>query len=233
MRYAEEQLAPAHTLRMNEDRLEAEHRREQGRAAGTSSSCSDGPGHEQALQGRQQVELQQIEVEKIRFYQYYLQQGGVAAWAFHLSRHPEDSRLVMENLRQDQLVLIQSQMELATEIIKGDAAEEYELEEPKRVALRTLQEFLNQRLPGVANGPALASPRRRRPHMCHRRIPRAYRPARVVTGSPCLPRASVWRVPAERPAQRRARWTKKPTTRTGPTTPCRHSTDPRREFLPS
>ncbi|WP_406477388.1 PE-PGRS family protein [Streptomyces platensis] len=164
LRYAEEQLAPAHTLRMNEDRLEAERAQEQGRQQHELIMQQQGLTHEHALlQGRQQVELQQIEVEKIRFYQYYLQQEGVAAWAFHLSQHPEDSRLVMENLRQDQLVLIKSQMELATEIIKGDAAEEYELEEPKRVALRTLQEFLNQRLPGVANGPALASPQETAP----------------------------------------------------------------------
>ncbi|MGP8301022.1 PE-PGRS family protein [Streptomyces inhibens] len=168
LRHADEQLTPAHALRMREDRLEAERALEQGRQQHELIMQQQGLAHEHALlQGEQQVEMQRIEAEKIRFYQYYLQQEGVAAWAFHLSQHPEDSRLVMENLRQDQLILIKSQMELATEIIKGDAAEEYELEEPKRVALRTLHDFLNQRLPGVANGPPLTQPQGNEPQVPH------------------------------------------------------------------
>lgn len=168
MHYADEQLAPAHELRMREDRLQAERALEQGRQQHELIMQQQDLAHEHAMvQGKQQVELQQIEAEKIRFYQYYLQQEGVAAWAFHLSQHPEDSRLVMESLRQDQLILIKSQMELATEIIKGDAAEEYELEEPKRVALRTLHDFLNQRLPGVAKGPALARTQETEPQVPH------------------------------------------------------------------
>ncbi|MEU5209728.1 PE-PGRS family protein [Streptomyces sp. NPDC020742] len=177
LRYADEQLTPAHALRMREDRLETERALEGGRQQHELIMQQQGLAHEHALlQGQQQVELQQIEAEKIRFYQYYLQQEGVAAWAFHLSQHPEDSRLVMESLRQDQLILIKSQMELATEIIKGDAAEEYELEEPKRIALRTLQDFLNQRLPGVANGPALASPQEKQPQVPHVPPPPAHPP---------------------------------------------------------
>ncbi|MEV0368555.1 PE-PGRS family protein [Streptomyces sp. NPDC050636] len=177
LRYADEQLTPAHELRMREDRLQTHRALEQGRQQHDLVMQQQNLVHEHALlQGRQQVELQQIEAEKIHFYQYYLQQEGVAAWAFHLSQHPEDSRLVMENLRQDQLILIKSQMELATEIIKGDAAEEYELEEPKRVALRTLNDILNQRLPGVANGPAPARPPEMEPQVPHVPPPPAHPP---------------------------------------------------------
>ncbi|MGW1889348.1 hypothetical protein ACWCP6_03695 [Streptomyces sp. NPDC002004] len=110
--------------------------------------------HEQAmLQSRQQLELQKIEAQKIEFYQYYLQQGGVQAWALHLAQHPEDSQLVMNSMRDDQLRLIQAQMELVKELLSGDNAENYELEGPKQLALRTVSDILNQRLPGVPQNP--------------------------------------------------------------------------------
>ncbi|MFI6660860.1 hypothetical protein ACIBL8_35580 [Streptomyces sp. NPDC050523] len=64
---------------------------------------SSGQQHELALQqGHQMLELQRIETEKISFYQWHLSQGGVQAWALHLAQHPEDSRLVMQSMREDQ-----------------------------------------------------------------------------------------------------------------------------------
>ncbi|TXC94542.1 PE-PGRS family protein [Streptomyces sp. ISID311] len=159
LRYADEQLTPAHALRMREDRLEADRSLEQGRHQHALVMQQQNLVHEHALlQGAQQIELHEIEKKKIAFYQYHLQQGGVAAWAFHLAQHPEDSRLVMEHLRQDQLILIKSQLEVATEIIKGDVAEEYEMEEPKRLALQTLNAILTQQLPGAIDGPAQVPP---------------------------------------------------------------------------
>ncbi|WP_327718804.1 hypothetical protein OG381_27830 [Streptomyces sp. NBC_00490] len=107
--------------------------------------------HEQALlQGRQMLELQQIEAEKIAFYQWHLQQGGVHAWALHLAQHPEDSRLVMQSMRDDQLRMIQAQMDLVKQLLSSEAAENWELEGPKQLALRTVHDILNQRMPGVA-----------------------------------------------------------------------------------
>ncbi|MFJ2232857.1 hypothetical protein [Streptomyces sp. NPDC087859] len=107
--------------------------------------------HEQALlQGRQMLELQQIEAEKIAFYQWHLQQGGVHAWALHLAQHPEDSRLVMQSMRDDQLRMIQAQMDLVKQLLGSEAAENWELEGPKQLALRTVHDILNQRMPGVA-----------------------------------------------------------------------------------
>ncbi|WP_208106478.1 hypothetical protein [Streptomyces sp. GC420] len=116
--------------------------------------------HELALQqGRQHLELQQIEAQKIAFYQWHLQQGGVHAWAMHLAQHPEDSRLVMTSMREDQLRLIQAQMDLVKQLLSGDSAENYELEGPKQLALRTVSDILNQRLPGVLQHPAPPLPR--------------------------------------------------------------------------
>lgn len=106
--------------------------------------------HEQAvLRAQQEIELQTWEADKIKFYQWYLEQEGVASWALHLSKHPEDSRLVMENMREDQLRLIQAQVDVVRELLGGDEAEDYELEGPKRQALQYVNEILNKRLPGV------------------------------------------------------------------------------------
>ena len=119
-----------------------------------------GQQHELALQqGHQMLELQRIEAEKISFYQWHLSQGGVQAWALHLAQHPEDSRLVMQSMREDQLRMIQAQMDLVGQLLSGDQAENYELEGPKQLALRTVSDILNQRLPGVAQTPPLLPPR--------------------------------------------------------------------------
>lgn len=148
IRHAGQKLSPAHELALREARLRADRDLEQSRQQ-----------HELAvLQGQQQIELQRIEAQKIAFYQYHLQQGGVAAWAFHLSQHPEDSRLVMESLRQDQLALIKSQTEVALRVLRGDGVEEYELEEPKKQALELVTALLTEGLPGATQAPPVQGP---------------------------------------------------------------------------
>ncbi|MFI2209041.1 hypothetical protein [Streptomyces sp. NPDC020141] len=137
-----------------QDELQLGRASEYGRAQQELALQQQRWAHEQAmLRGRQEIELQKIEAEKIDFYQWHLQQGGVHQWALHLARHPEDSRLVMNNMREDQLRLIQSQMDLVRQLLSGDGAENYELEEPKKLALRAMSDILNQRLPGVEQAP--------------------------------------------------------------------------------
>ena len=120
---------------------------------------ASGQQHELALrQGEQMLELQRIEAQKIEFFQWHLSQGGVQAWAMHLAQHPEDSRLVMTSMREDQLRMIQAQMDLVGQLLSGDTAESYELEGPKQLALRTVSDILNQRLPGVPQTPPLIAP---------------------------------------------------------------------------
>ncbi|MEV0735989.1 hypothetical protein AB0I51_08460 [Streptomyces sp. NPDC050549] len=110
--------------------------------------------HAQALlAGQQQLELQRLEAQKIEFYQFHLQQGGVHQWALHLAQHPEDSHMVMNSMREDQLRMIQAQMELVQQLLNGDTAENWELEGPKQLALRTVNDILTQRLPGVPQNP--------------------------------------------------------------------------------
>ncbi|MGW7107225.1 hypothetical protein ACWGHU_13800 [Streptomyces xanthophaeus] len=102
---------------------------------------------------RQQAELQRVEAEKIAFYQWHLQQGGVHGWALHLAQHPEDSALVMRTMREDQLQMIRDQMALVSQVLGGGGAERHELQGPKQLALRAMNDILNQRLPGVAHDP--------------------------------------------------------------------------------
>lgn len=115
--------------------------------------------HEQALAASyQQMELQRVNAQKIDYYQHHLAQGGIHALAFRLAEHPEDMRLVMENMRQDQIQLMHSQLQLVEQVLKGDHAEAYELDEPKKLALRTMTEIFNQRLPGVPHEPPVIGP---------------------------------------------------------------------------
>ncbi|MBO8195939.1 hypothetical protein ITI46_30465, partial [Streptomyces oryzae] len=101
--------------------------------------------HQQAmLAGRQQVELQQFEAEKIRFYEDQLTKGGPAAWAAHLARNPEDSLLVMENMRQDQREYLRSQIDLVTKILGEGHAEAYQLEGFQQTALQIVEPLLRQ-----------------------------------------------------------------------------------------
>ncbi|SCE46610.1 hypothetical protein GA0115240_164526 [Streptomyces sp. DvalAA-14] len=142
-RYADERLGPAHELAMREDRLQAERVAARARQE-----------HELAmLQGRAEIERQSLEAQKIAYYQHYLQHGGVAAWALHLSQHPEDSRLVMENLRQDQLALIRSQMGVAMEVLKGEGLEDYQRESINKYAVDIVEEVLTRNLPGAGPTP--------------------------------------------------------------------------------
>ncbi|GGX31515.1 hypothetical protein GCM10010297_61200 [Streptomyces malachitofuscus] len=142
-----------------QDELQLERAMEYGRRQQELALQQQRWQHEQAmLQGQQMLELQQIEAKKIEFYQWHLSQGGVQSWALHLAQHPEDSHLVMSSMREDQLRMIQAQMDLVKELLSGEGAEKFELEGPKQLALRTVSDILNQRLPGVPQNPPLLPP---------------------------------------------------------------------------
>lgn len=107
--------------------------------------------HTEALaRAQQSMELQHANAEKIAFYEKHLEQGGVHAWALHLADRPQDMKLVVDSLRQDQLQMLLAQLELAGQLLSGDGAESHELEAPKNQALRSVIDVLSQYLPGVA-----------------------------------------------------------------------------------
>ncbi|WP_424567713.1 hypothetical protein [Streptomyces sp. CH-036] len=114
--------------------------------------------HELLLRQQQwQTELRDGDLAKIEFYRRQLEQGGVRAWALHLAEHPEDSLLVMQSLREDQVNMIRAKADMVAKLLAGDEAEGHELEGPKELALRALHDILNQQLPGAApeQGPGL------------------------------------------------------------------------------
>ncbi|MEV0021159.1 hypothetical protein AB0H45_02850 [Streptomyces atroolivaceus] len=166
-------------------------------------------------QQRWLAELRQAELEKIDFYQRQLEQGGVRAWALHLSEHPEDSRLVMNSLREDQVNMIRAKVDMVAKLLSGDGTEGYELEGPKELALRALSDILNQQLPGAEQGPAVP------------RLP-------VTTWPPDTSPGDVLAATAERAAP--YEWTEPPSARkdsTGPYTQgARHAVPPSRPEVP-
>ncbi len=119
------------------------------------------PEHEFRLrQARQQHELEELRqqqshtlvAQKIHFYQYWLQHGGAGAWALHLAQHPEDTRLAVGSLQQDQLAAIRGELEL----IAGDTLEDYQRAESARTTLRAVDDLIQQQTPPAAgHGPAL------------------------------------------------------------------------------
>ncbi|MEV0121010.1 hypothetical protein AB0I16_05515 [Streptomyces sp. NPDC050703] len=110
------------------------------------------------LRNHHEAELRKLEAEKIAFYQEYLEQGGVVAWAMHLAGNPQDSRLVVNSMREDRLRLVLAEVELAKELLGGDSAEDYELEGPKRRALDFMYEIFNQHVEGLSQGRAPTQP---------------------------------------------------------------------------
>ncbi|MEU6118652.1 PE-PGRS family protein [Streptomyces sp. NPDC047117] len=140
IRYADEQLGLSHGLALQEDRARAERNVEQAR-------------HEHELvmlQGCQQERVRELEAAKIRYYEQYLQRGGVAMWALHLAEHPEDSRLVLENLRKDQADLIRHQSEAALLVLKEGNLEDYQRAGLNKQAVEIMEGFLARNIAGAA-----------------------------------------------------------------------------------
>jgi hypothetical protein len=135
-------------LRLDDDAIA--HRRRK-RALRYEADMLD-PEHEYRLRQSQQLhelevlrqtQSQELMAQKIAFYQYHLQHGGVAQWAFHLAAHPEDTRMVINALQKDQLSAIESQLEL----IAGDTLEDYQKAESARSTLRVVKELNSRQEP--------------------------------------------------------------------------------------
>ncbi len=125
------------------------------------------PQHELELRRQQlqhQIELvraqqeQELNAQKIAYYQHYLEQGGVTAWALRLAEHPEDTRLVLESMRADQLALMKTQANVALELLKDENVEGYQKEEPTRRALRYVRDIFDHQLPEGGEPTAYAPP---------------------------------------------------------------------------
>ncbi|UQI46438.1 PE-PGRS family protein [Streptomyces sp. HU2014] len=148
--FARRKLDPQHALLMREDELAAERALAQSEHQHRVELRSQNLDHERrVIQGQQDLELQEIEAQKIRYYAHYLERGGPTAMAFQLARRPEDTRLIMENLREDQLRAMQSQLQVALQALGGGPGglEEHQLDEPRRLAANVIREVLSAKLP--------------------------------------------------------------------------------------
>ncbi|MFI1585910.1 PE-PGRS family protein [Embleya sp. NPDC020630] len=153
--FARQTLDPQHTLLMREEELAAERALAQGRHRHLIELQTQNLDHQRELvRGEQELERQAIEAQKIRYYTHYLERGGPSAMAFQLAQHPEDARLVMENLRQDQLNALQAQLQVALQALGGGPGglEEHQLDEPRRLAANVIREVLSARLGPMAPG---------------------------------------------------------------------------------
>lgn len=158
--FARQKLEPRHALLMREDELAAERALVQGEQQHRIEFQQQALDHQRSLaRARQELELQEIEAKKIEYYAYWLERGGPAAMAFQLARHPEDARLVMENLRQDQLLTLQNQLTVALQALGGGPGglEEHQMDEPRRLAANVIKEVLSAKLSQGAAQPLPAA----------------------------------------------------------------------------
>ncbi|MGK5546100.1 PE-PGRS family protein [Streptomyces sp. URMC 127] len=156
--FARRKLDPQHALLMREDELAAQRALAQGQHEHRIALQHQNLGHErQLIRGQQELELQELEAQKIQYYAYYLERGGPAALAFHLAQHPEDARMVLDNLRQDQTRAMQNQLQIALQAFGGGPGrlEEHQLDELRRQAMNAAKEAL---LPGLPPSPPDGAP---------------------------------------------------------------------------
>ncbi|MER6736440.1 PE-PGRS family protein [Streptomyces puniciscabiei] len=116
LRYESEMLDPEHEYRMRQAQLEHE------------------------LEVLRERQSQELVAQKIAFYQYWLQHGGVGAWALHLAAHPGDTRMVIGTLQKDQLGAIRKELEL----IAGDTLEDYQKAESARSVLASVDDLMRE-----------------------------------------------------------------------------------------
>ncbi|MFJ2648678.1 hypothetical protein ACIO1C_18335 [Streptomyces sp. NPDC087420] len=95
-----------------------------------------------------------ILAEKIAFYQDHLSSGGIAPLVLHLAAHPEDTKVVLENIRDDQKALLTTQLELVDKVLDQAALEGYQLEKPKDYVVETMTRVLGQSSPPSSPPPS-------------------------------------------------------------------------------
>ncbi|MFI6642320.1 hypothetical protein [Streptomyces sp. NPDC050504] len=125
-------LRPDAGVRTHQERL---------RTAGHDAVAA-GPEHEVAV--LRAAQEQAIKEQKIAFYHHYLAEGGLGALLVHLSEHSEDTKLVVESLRQDQIRKVDYQLRLMDQVLAGGGLEKYQLEEPKKLVLELFRKMLAQ-----------------------------------------------------------------------------------------
>ncbi|MFG2664318.1 hypothetical protein ACGFY6_08710 [Streptomyces sp. NPDC048387] len=104
---------------------------------------ADSIEHERRLQAaRHELELQRYEAQKIAFYQQHFARGGIHAWALHLARHPEDTRLALDSMEEHQLALLRSQLDQVKALLGSEGGEAHELDRTRQLMIEQINEAL-------------------------------------------------------------------------------------------
>ncbi|MBM7168146.1 hypothetical protein JQK87_06940 [Streptomyces sp. G44] len=98
---------------------------------------------------RQLEQEQSLRAKKIAFYRHHLARGGLSALLLHLSEHPQDTHLVVDCLRADELKQVENQLQLIDRVLPDGPLEKYQLEEPQQLVLALFRSALTQ----VRSGP--------------------------------------------------------------------------------
>lgn len=110
---------------------------------------------EESVPGDPMASIRDVHTEtdtlKIVFYRYVLERGGVSAMAIQLARHPEDVRLVMENLPGDQLKVVQNWLRITPEEV-GSGQDPDRSDASPRLAANVIKEVLAGRPSGLSSG---------------------------------------------------------------------------------
>lgn len=92
---------------------------------------------------------QELRAKKIAFYRHHLARGGLSALLLHLSEHPQDTRLVVDSLRTEELKTVENQLQLIDRVLPDGPLEKYQLEEPQQLVLALFRSALTQAKSGA------------------------------------------------------------------------------------
>ncbi|MFJ3711129.1 hypothetical protein OG709_21615 [Streptomyces sp. NBC_01267] len=147
---AAEGLRVGCTVRLSAD--DGERAQSRRLRAARHEAAASSPEHRVRLeQLRRELEeqdyRQRITAERISFYRSHLSEGSSAALVLHLVEHPEDTALVVKNMREDQSELVRNQLELMNRILTEHGLESYQMEKPKDYVVETMNRLLAQPSP--------------------------------------------------------------------------------------
>ncbi|WP_055564548.1 hypothetical protein [Streptomyces atriruber] len=91
---------------------------------------------------------QELRAKKIAFYRHHLDRGGLSSLLLHLSEHPQDTGLVVDSLRTEDLKKVEHQLQLIDRVLPDGPLEKYQLEEPQQLVLALFRSALRQVKPG-------------------------------------------------------------------------------------
>lgn len=163
---AREQRAALRRLRYQQQLLAPEAELERLKETHKQQLELDRQAHRHQIERADVAHEQEILRQKANYYAWYLEHGGVVPWALQLAQRPDDLPQILKMLSNEQATRVTSQLDLLDRVVASGHFENYQLEEPVRLALRSVRDVMagavaDGVLPGGANpaGPPASAPR--------------------------------------------------------------------------